>query len=125
MPFTTVKAIRHREASQAAAILGVEFLALDLGDYPLRMTEEAVERLRAILVDFGPQILMTHTPHDPFNPDHPVAYAITEKARQLAAGAGVASAFKTIPPPDFLLFEPHQPELSGFVPNLFLDITPV
>lgn len=120
-----VKAIRHQEASQAAAILGAEFLALDLGDYPLRMTEEAVERLRAILVDFAPQILMTHTPQDPFNPDHPVAYAITEKARQLAAGAGVASAFKTIPPPEFLLFEPHQPELSGFVPNLFLDITPV
>lgn len=120
-----VKAIRHQEASQAAAILGAEFLALDLGDYPLRMTEEAVERLRAVLVEFAPQVLMTHTPQDPFNPDHPVAYAITERARQLAAGAGVASAFKTIPPPEFLLFEPHQPELSGFVPNLFLDITPV
>ncbi|WP_337845191.1 PIG-L deacetylase family protein [Thermus sp.] len=120
-----VKAIRHQEASQAAAILGADFLALDLGDYPLRMTEEAVERLRAVLVGFAPQVLMTHTPQDPFNPDHPVAYAITERARQLAAGAGVASAFKTIPPPEFLLFEPHQPELSGFVPNLFLDITPV
>jgi 4-oxalomesaconate hydratase len=47
------------------------------------------------------------------------------KARQLASGAGVASAFKTIPPPELLLFEPHQPELCGFVPTTFLDITPV
>jgi 4-oxalomesaconate hydratase len=77
------------------------------------------------LVTFAPDILITHTPKDPFNPDHPVAYEATEKARQLASGAGVASAFRTIRPPEFWLFEPHQPELCGFVPNLFLDITSV
>lgn len=120
-----VKAIRHGEASRAAAILGAEFLPLDLGDYPLRVDEKALARLVEILVDFAPDVLLTHTPQDPFNPDHPVAYQATEKARQLASGAGVASAFKTIKPPEFLLFEPHQPELCGFVPNLFLDITPV
>ena len=47
------------------------------------------------------------------------------RARQLASGAGVASEFKTITPPALLLFEPHQPELCGFVPTTFLDITPV
>lgn len=120
-----VKAIRHEEAMRAAEILGAEFLPLDLGDYPLRVDDRALERLVGILVDFAPDVLITHTPHDPFNPDHPVAYQATERARQLASGAGVASAFKTIRPPEFLLFEPHQPELCGFVPNLFLDITPV
>ena len=64
-------------------------------------------------------------PGIPFNPDHAVAYEATVQARQLASGAGVASAFKTIAPPEFLLFEPHQPELCGFVPTTFLDITPV
>ncbi|BDG16349.1 PIG-L deacetylase family protein [Thermus brockianus] len=120
-----VKAIRQEEASRAAAILGAEFVPLDLGDYPLRVEEKALGRLVEVLVDFAPDVLMTHTPKDPFNPDHPVAYEATELARQLASGAGVASAFKTIRPPEFLLFEPHQPELCGFVPNLFLDITPV
>jgi len=120
-----VKAIRQEEASRAAAILGAEFVPLDLGDYPLRVDEKALGRLVEVLVDFAPDVLMTHTPKDPFNPDHPVAYEATELARQLASGAGVASAFKTIRPPEFLLFEPHQPELCGFVPNLFLDITPV
>ena len=38
---------------------------------------------------------------------------------------GVASAFPTIKPPRFFLFEPHQPELCNFTPSVFLDITPV
>jgi 4-oxalomesaconate hydratase len=54
-----------------------------------------------------------------------VAYATTELARQRASGAGVASAFKTVRPPEFLLFEPHQPELCNFTPTTFVDITPV
>ena len=44
-------------------------------------------------------MLITHTDTDPFNPDHPVAYAAVDRARTLAAGAGVASAFTTIKPP--------------------------
>ncbi len=69
--------------------------------------------------------MLTHAGTDPFNPDHGVAYDATVRARQLASGAGVASEFRTIAPPELLLFEPHQPELCGFVPTTFLDITPV
>jgi 4-oxalomesaconate hydratase len=70
-------------------------------------------------------VLITHTDTDPFNPDHPVAYAAVNRARGLAAGAGVSSAFKTIRPPVLYLFEPHQPELCNFTPNTFVDITNV
>jgi LmbE family N-acetylglucosaminyl deacetylase len=38
---------------------------------------------------------------------------------------GVATAVKTAPPSEFLAFEPHQPELCGFTPTVFLDITDV
>jgi 4-oxalomesaconate hydratase len=62
---------------------------------------------------------------DPFNPDHPVACQAVQQARLLASGAGVASAFKNITPPDLYFFEPHQPELCEFTPNTFVDITPV
>ncbi len=120
-----VKAIRHQEASQAAAVLGARFECLDLGDYPLQPSQAALERLVALIVETAPDLLVTHTPQDPFNPDHPEAFTLTEKARQLATGAGVASAFPTVRPPEFWLFEPHQPELCGFVPNVFVDITPV
>jgi len=48
-----------------------------------------------------------------------------QKARLLSTGAGVASAFNRITPPDLYFFEPHQPELCDFKPNVFVDITAV
>jgi 4-oxalomesaconate hydratase len=120
-----VKQIRHAEASRAAELLGATFEALDLGDYPLRIDDAAIERITALIVETAPDLILTHTDRDPFNPDHPVAYAATDRARILATGAGVASAFRTVRPPEFLLFEPHQPELCNFTPTTFLDITPV
>jgi len=120
-----VKEIRHAEAETAAAALGASFRAFDLGDYPLVLDAAAVDRLTELIRELEPQLILTHAAADPFNPDHAVAHDATVQARQLASGAGVASAFKTIAPPELLLFEPHQPELCGFVPTTFLDITPV
>jgi len=120
-----VKRIRHQEAEQAAAAVGASFHCLDLGDYPLEITREAMDQLVEQIVKIGPDIIITHTPVDPFNPDHPVAYQAVQRARLLASGAGVASAFQRIHPPDFYLFEPHQPELCEFNPNTYIDITPV
>jgi 4-oxalomesaconate hydratase len=120
-----VKEIRHAEAEGAAAALGADFRCLDLGDYPLEVGRDALDRLVELIRRAAPDVILTHTDRDPFNPDHPVAFAAVERARALAAGAGVASAFETITPPQFLLFEPHQPELCNFTPTTFLDITPV
>ena len=120
-----VKEIRHGEAQTAADALGADFRSLDLGDYPLVMDAPVVARLTDLLRELEPHVILGHAARDPFNPDHAVAYEATVQARQFASGAGVASAFKTITPPELLLFEPHQPELCGFVPTTFLDITPV
>jgi 4-oxalomesaconate hydratase len=120
-----VKRTRHDEAVRAASHLGATFEGFDLGDYPLVVDENAIARLVDAITAFAPDVLLTHAERDPFNPDHPVAYTATERARQLASGAGVASAFRTITPPQLLLFEPHQPELCGFVPTTFLDVTTV
>jgi 4-oxalomesaconate hydratase len=120
-----VKRIRHEQAEQAAAVVGATFHCFDLGDYPLMISDETMTRLVELFQEEEPDVLITHPPVDPFNPDHPVAYQAVQKARLLATGAGVASAFKRIKPPDWYLFEPHQPELSEFVPNTFVDITAV
>lgn len=120
-----VKRLRHEQASAAAEIVGAEFRCLDLGDYPLTISDAVMEQLAGLFRDMEPDILLTHTPVDPFNPDHPVASQAVQKARLLASGAGVASAFKNITPPDLYFFEPHQPELCEFMPNTFVDITPV
>jgi 4-oxalomesaconate hydratase len=120
-----VKRIRHEEAERAATALGASFRCLDLGDYPLEVEGEALTRLTDAIRELAPDVIVTHTDRDPFNPDHPVAFAAVERARALAAGAGVESAFETIRPPELFLFEPHQPELCNFTPTTFLDITSV
>ena len=120
-----VKKIRHAEAEQAATALGAEFVALDFGDYPLDVDASRLAQVVDEIRDFAPDVLITHTDTDPFNPDHPVAYAVVQRARSLAAGAGVASAFDAIKPPQLFLFEPHQPELCNFTPTVHVDITSV
>jgi 4-oxalomesaconate hydratase len=121
-----VKRVRHQECTQAAAAVGAEFVSFDLGDYPLEVPAPALARLVALMRDLQPEIVITHTPLDPFNPDHPVASAATDRARRTAMGAaGVAGAFPTIKPPRMYLFEPHHPEQCEFKPNTFVDYTAV
>src|SRR5690349_23843566 len=69
-----VKQIRHGEAERAAAALGAEFRCLDLGDYPLEIDAAALVQISDQIRDFAPDVLITHTDTDPFNPDHPVAH---------------------------------------------------
>ena len=121
----SVKQIRHAEAEAAAGELGASFRALDLGDYPLQIGTDELSLIADVIREFAPEVLVTHTDVDPFNPDHPVAHHAVDRARSLAAGAGVQSAFKTVRPPQLFLFEPHQPELCNYVPTTFVDITSV
>jgi 4-oxalomesaconate hydratase len=120
-----VKQIRQEMSDQASKILGCNFQCLDWGDYPMKVDDNRVEALADIIRRFEPHVILTHTAKDPFNPDHPLAYQVVEKARLLSSGAGVSAAFITIKPPIWYCFEPHQPELCGFVPNTFVDITSV
>lgn len=120
-----VKRVRHAEATRAAEALGASFQCFDLGDYPLTIDAAALTRLTELIREVAPDVIVTHTEKDPFNPDHPLAYEVTQRARLLASGAGVASGFATIRPPELFLFEPHQPELCGFLPTTFVDITSV
>ncbi len=121
----SVKKIRHAEAEAAAGHLGASFRCLDLGDYPLNIDPDALLEIADAIRAFAPDVLITHTDTDPFNPDHPVAHAAVDRARSLAAGAGVSSGFPTVKPPQLFLFEPHQPELCNFTPSVHVDITSV
>lgn len=120
-----VKEVRHAEAERAAAALGASFACLDLGDYPLDVDRDGLVAIADRIRELAPDVLVTHTDRDPFNPDHAAAFFAVERARALAAGAGVPSGFATVEPPELLLFEPHQPELCNFTPTTFVDITAV
>ncbi len=120
-----VKKIRHAEAEKAAGVIGARFLAFDLGDYPLEIGPAEITRIVELIREVKPHVMITHSDRDPFNPDHGVASAAVQRARMLSTGSGVASAFDIVTPPELYLFEPHQTEMCGFVPNTYLDITEV
>ncbi|MDX2069775.1 MAG: PIG-L deacetylase family protein [Haliscomenobacter sp.] len=121
----SVKIIRHEQAQRAADAIGTPIQFWDWGDYPMLLSEERIAQLTALVGDFEPTVILTHSEKDPFNPDHPLAFQAVQRARLLSSGAGVPSAFKNIDPPAWYSFEPHQPELCGFVPDTFIDITSV
>ena len=69
-----VKRVRHEEAERAATALGADFRCLDLGDYPLELGRTELERLADEIREFAPDVVVTHTDRDPFNPDHAAAF---------------------------------------------------
>lgn len=127
-PGMTVERVKHsrrEEALAAAAALGVSVEFLDLGDYPLRVPDEAVDHIVAAMRRAQPEVLLTHVPQDPYNRDHNVANETTLLARMVAQAHGHDRSTTAIGAPQVLQFEPHQPEVCGFIPTLLLDITPV
>ncbi|WP_460773140.1 PIG-L deacetylase family protein [Microbacterium sp. GXF7504] len=125
-----IKAIRREEAEAAAAALGADIEFLDLGDYPLRETPEAVAQLVDVYRRVQPTVVLTHPLHDPYNGDHPAAARMALEARVLAQAIGVANSDGSFPTKDEIIgappvffFEPHQSEQSDFKPNVLLDIT--
>ena len=120
-----IKQMRRTEATNAASELGAEIEFLDAGDYPLRDTGELVDRIVACYREVNPDVVLTHTLADPYNEDHPTAGQLALRARVLAQAIGYPAPGAPIGAPPVFLFEPHQPEMCGFKPEVLLDITPV
>ncbi|MFA3835564.1 PIG-L deacetylase family protein [Streptomyces aureus] len=120
-----IKAIRRDEAERAAAVLGAEVCFFDAGDYPLLATPELTDRLVEVYRATQPDVVLTHPAEDPYNGDHPAAHRMALDARVLAQAIGYPGPGEIIGAPPVFFFEPHQPEMSGFKPEVLLDITEV
>lgn len=120
-----IKAIRRAEAEAAAAALGAEIRFLDAGDYPLRESDEVVDEIVRVYRDVKPTVVLTHPLTDPYNGDHPAAARMAIQARILAQAVGYDAPGEPLGAPPVFFFEPHQPEMSGFKPEVLLDITGV
>jgi 4-oxalomesaconate hydratase len=120
-----IKEKRHAEAVAAAEVLGADLIAFDADDYPLVETAELLDRLVKLYRQVQPTLVLTHTQRDPWNQDHEVAHAIATKARVIAQAPGYDPGSEVIGAPPVFLFEPHQTEYSGFMPDVLLDITEV
>jgi 4-oxalomesaconate hydratase len=121
-----VKTARRREAENAAKALGVADLQLsDMGDYPMRATDEYLYRLADVYRRIKPAFALSHSLADPYNFDHPLAAHMAQEARIIAQAHGHNPGEGVLGAPPVFLFEPHQPEQCRWMPNVLLDITPV
>ena len=125
MTVERVKQARRAEAERAAEILGAEIRFFDAGDYPLRPTDELVNELVEEFRRTQPTVVLTHALSDPYNGDHPQTARLAMDARVYAQAAGYPSQEKKLGAPPVFLFEPHQPEMCEFKPQVLLDITSV
>ena len=124
MTLERVKAVRRKEAENAASVLGGEPVFLDAGDYPLRSSSELLDQLVDLYRDVRPEFVLTHPLEDPYNFDHPVAARLAQEARIIAQAHGRPGKSVIGAPPVFL-FEPHQPEQCRWSPDVLLDISEV
>lgn len=121
-----VKAQRHDEAERAAQVLGADIEFFDAGDYPLRSNEAMLDRLVDIYREVKPSFVLTHSLHDPYNFDHPLATHLAQEARVIAQAAGhKPDPTRAYTAPPVFLFEPHQPEQCDYKPNVILNIDDV
>jgi 4-oxalomesaconate hydratase len=126
MTLQSVKAARAKEAENAAAALGVHDLQLfDLGDYPLRVDADAMDRLVDTIRKVQPDFMLSHSKWDPYNTDHMYTTQVALEARMIAQAWGHKPGEKVLGAPQLYLFEPHQTEQAEWKPDTFLDVSPV
>lgn len=125
MTMEAVKSQRRREAEEAAHILGAKVCFFDIGDYPMRVSDEVIYELARIYRDLRPEFILTHSLKDPYNFDHPLACHVAQEARIVAQAHGHDPGSHVLGAPGMFLFEPHQPEQCEWKPQILLDITPV
>ena len=125
MTLERVKGERRAEAERAAEILGAHAVFMDAGDYPLRLTDELLHELVRQYRTLRPELVLTHSLADPYNFDHPLAAHAAQEARIVAQAHGHEPGTPVLGAPPVFLFEPHQPEQCGFLPQVLLDITSV
>ena len=98
---------------------------LDRGDYPLPDDRETLFALVEKMREVQPTVILTHSRVDPYNYDHPLAADLTLRARMVAQARGHESAYPPLGAPPVFRFEPHQPEMCEFTPDVLVDISAV
>ncbi len=81
---------------------------------------------RDVFRELNPSFVLTHSLEDPYNVDHPEATRFAQEARIIAQAAGhKPDPARAYAAPPVFLFEPHQPEMCNFKPNVILNIDSV
>ena len=122
-----VMATSLSESKAVAEYLGVDdFEMWEYQDHPLVMSAEILDRLNEKMRQFQPTVIVTHDWHDDTNTDHVVASDITFTTFGMSRHKGIESETTTTNGiVQIYGFEPSQTERSGYVPEVYIDITDV
>ncbi|MBP2636980.1 MAG: 4-oxalmesaconate hydratase [Firmicutes bacterium] len=120
-----VKKHRAGEVDKALDILGIKQVEFwDLDDYNMEFSADCMERMVKKIREVKPQHIITHGPKDAFNPDHERVAKFVWEASVLSISNGVKlKGYPTAKQARIFGFEPHQTEVSGFNPDVIIDIT--
>ncbi len=123
----SVKEVRKGETLAAAEILGVKNIEFwDYDDYPIVVDKALEERMVRKIREFAPDYIISHDRFDILNPDHNTVSDLVFRCSVMSNSNGVKmEGTKTTKQMQIFGFEPHQTELSHYVPGQFIDITPV
>jgi LmbE family N-acetylglucosaminyl deacetylase len=115
--------VRQEEASSAAEVLGAKMLWFGAGDGELFDSYENRRKLIEIYRQFRPTLVIAHAAED-YHADHRAASAIAEAASWFCASRGHVTDSTPLPTPPKLLFA-DTVDMSGFEPQLFIDVSPL
>ena len=120
-----VKKIRMTESMNAAKVLGVtNFEMWDYDDCMLEVKSDIIKQLNEKSREVQPTLIITHDKKDVTNPDHGFAREIVYRAAIMAKQAGIESdGLKPAKAVPIYGFEASEPERSGYVPAIYIDIT--
>lgn len=119
--------IRLAETTKAAGILGlIDIEFWNKKDYIMSIDESDRIRLARIIREFRPDSIITQAKNDVLNPDHNNVHQFVFESSIMANSSGVKiENLEHTPQMKLFGFEPHQTELSGYVPEILIDITSV
>ncbi|MEE2657299.1 MAG: PIG-L family deacetylase [Candidatus Latescibacterota bacterium] len=122
-----VKQIRAREIEVAAQVLGADIECLDYGDSPLLVGPKRRQQLLEIFREYQPDLVLSHWIDDRLHPDHAETTQAVLWASRYCFRPGLNVASKPCPAPQVVCYETTlgTAPVSGFVPNLYVDITDV
>ena len=120
-PIRNLAAVRRREMSTAAQLLGADLFHADVPDGTL--TDDSITRAKAteLLRRFRPTLVLAHAPED-YHPDHRAASALAEAASWFCAATGRRTRSKALAAAPELWWM-DTINMNGFDPGFYVDIT--
>ena len=113
--------VRHREAKEAAKIIGAELFWFGASDGELVADPRSQKKLIEIYRQFKPTLLIAHSPKD-YHADHRAASALAEAASWSCASLGHVTASPAMKSPPRVWFA-DTILCHGFEPGFYIDIS--